>query len=143
MNALEKALNAKFAATSTLTDAFPGNERSDDSFALYWDTAAKGAPTPYLVAQIISAPATSKYGGVTFSDVTVQFKAIGEGRRATIALMETFCGVFDEYAPVLDAGTVCGVERLSEPFALKLPVEETQGRDEYQVVTTYRYGIAP
>lgn len=143
MNALEKALNAKFAATSSLTTAFPGNEWPTASFNLYWDTAKKGTAQPYLVAQVISAPATSKYGGVTFADVTVQFKAIGIGRRATITLMETFVGVFDEFAPTLEAGTVCGVERLTAPFAMRLPDEETGGADVYQVVTTYRYGIAP
>lgn len=135
MNSLEKALYAKFTGTSALTTAFLGG--------WYWDTAAKGTATPFVVAQVVSAPATSKYGGVTFADVTIQFKAIGEGRRATTALMETLCGVLDEFAPTLDSGTVCNVTRTSEPFAMKLPAEETGGADEYQVVCTYIYSVAP
>lgn len=133
MNALEKALYTKF--TTDLAATFTGG--------WFWDTADKGATGPMLIAQVISAPATSKYGGVTFADVTIQFKAIGVGRRATLTLIETFTGVFDEYAPALDTGTVCNVTRTSEPFALKLPAEEQTGADEFQAVVTYVYSVAP
>jgi hypothetical protein len=133
VNALEKALYTKF--TADLAATFTGG--------WYWDTAAKGAATPFLIAQVISAPATSQYGGVTFADVTVQFRAVGTGRRSVTTLAETLCGVLDEFVPTLDSGTVCNVVRTSEPFALKLPAEEQTGADGHMAVVTYVYSVAP
>lgn len=141
---LEKALNAKFTATTSLTNAFTGNMRPNGtSVGLHWDMATSGVAVPYLVAQVLSAPAITRYGGVSRADITVQFKAFGIGRAATQALMQTLVGVLDEFIPTLDSGTVCNAVRESEPFVMELPQRETQGRNEYQGIVNYVYSVAP
>lgn len=151
MNALERALNTKFAATAGLVTAFPGNTRAGGGAALHWDMASKGTTSmPYLVAQTIPAPvSTSTYGGVSFSDVRIQFKAIAtvsgtnSARAVALTALELFCATFDEFSPTLASGQNIFVRREGEPFALTLPVEETQGRDEAQALVVYQYGTQP
>jgi hypothetical protein len=142
---LQTKLNAKFAATSSLTDAFTGNLWADGTtYALYWGAANKGTATPFLVCDVASIPApTTAYPGVAFGDYYVQFKAVGEGMLATVGLIETLIGVFDNFRPTLASGTVTNVLRQGDALPMKLPPEEQTGADEWQVMVTYLYTLAP
>src|SRR5689334_10640767 len=106
MNALEKALNVKFQSTSSLTSVFTGNTKAASSgtntMGLHWDRAPEGAAVPLLIAQVMSTPVTSKFGGVAFGDITVQFRGIANSRNTAIGYMETLIGVYDDFRPTLD-----------------------------------------
>ncbi len=142
MNTLEVAINAKFAATSALYNAFTGNTRGDGSKAIYWDEADKGVTQPYLVLQQLSANTTSRYGGVLYSEPVIRFKSVAVGRRDAIANIELVIAAFDETILTLSSGRINNVTRLGDPVTTMYPPENADGATEFESVVDYQYSLS-
>ncbi len=150
MNNLEQALNTKF--TATLLGTFTGNVLASGGSGLHWEQAPSEALPPLLIASIINSPASSKYGGVLYSEITISFRSIATGRTTAIANMETFIATFDEFIPTLSSGSVSNVTREQDPLAMKFHEPENRvsrttsesdeaGNDYYQAIVIYRYTL--
>ncbi len=142
MNTLEVAINAKFAATSALYNAFTGNTRGGGTKAIFWDMADEGAVAPYLVLQQLSANATSRYGGVLYSEPIIRFKSVAVGRILAITNIELVIAAFDETILTLSSGRINNVTRLGDPVTTMYPVQNTSGSREFESVVDYQYSLS-
>lgn len=142
MNTLEVALNAKFAATSALYNTFTGNTRGGGTKAIHWDMADEGAVQPYLVVQQLSANATTRYGGVLYSEPIYRFKSVAVLRIDAVANIEILMGIFDEFIPTLSSGRVNNVTRLYDPVTTMYPAQNASGSREFESVVDYQYSLS-
>jgi hypothetical protein len=133
MQALLDAINTKFTTTTALTSAFPGGysrERAPETTAM-----------PYVVSTLIAAPSQAVYGTTRHSQPYIRFSAVGIGHDAILALIETFCGVFDDVILTLSSGQNYDSQRVTEPVSLLEPSTDSNNQEIWRWSVEYRFSV--
>jgi hypothetical protein len=135
LSPLLTAINTYFDGASGLLTQITGG--------LHFEETPSGVSMPYAIAYVISASATSKYGGVSYSEPVIQFTVFGQGARVALLLIEALITKFDEHSFTLSSGTQINATRQHEPIPLPdFPQQNESGNPCYGYVVTYAYSIA-
>lgn len=133
MKTLLDAIYLQFTGSPTLTAAFPGG--------VHRDLAPENTANPYVVSTMVAAPSQAMYGTNRRADVYVRFSAVGVGHDATLALIETFTGVFDDSVLSLTSGQNYDALRVSDPVGFMEPKVNTDGDEVWRWTVEYRYSV--
>jgi hypothetical protein len=133
MLTLLNAIYSKFTATSALTTAFPGG--------LYRDRAAEGTAMPFLVSNVVAAPATTRFGGVGFSEATIRFTSYAVGHDVSLAAIQTFVGVFDELILTISGNTQLNTTRKNDPIPRLETSVDGSGQEVWRCDVIYDFAV--
>jgi hypothetical protein len=116
--------------------------------SLYLGVAAQGATAPYAVYTVITAPSTSKYGGVSYSEPLIQFTVRGAGSasagaNAALVKAELVMAAMDEHAFSLSGSQHMNILRIGEPIPEPQdPTAQESGFDTFGWILQYQLSVA-
>lgn len=133
MQRLLAALKTAFTDNATINAAVTGG--------LHFMEAQPGTAMPYAVMTPVASPTTSKYGGIAFSEPTIQFTFRQIGANAALQVAETVMGVLDDLSLTLADSKQCFyLRRQGEPLPEPDdPDQDESGNDVYGWIVTYDF----
>jgi hypothetical protein len=124
-----------------VTDSASGTVAGILTGGLHHMEAPSNTAMPYGTFFTVSAPTSSVYGGVAFSEPEIQFSVFNTGSTTALQKITALIAYYDEKKWTLSSGNNNHMERTSEPLPLPGPERDENGNPVYGFYVTYRYGL--